>query len=84
MVACPYCKHEMGEATDSFGLTRKQRMVFEAVLATGPLGIEREDLRLRFFTGLSPTTMRTRVYQINRIIKPLRIKSKDKTYYVAD
>lgn len=84
MATCPYCKAEMSDEVKVFRLTPRQRAVYEAVLEHGPLGIGHEYIMTNFFRDKSPTTARTCIYHINKIIRPMRIRSRGKGYFISE
>jgi hypothetical protein len=82
MAICPYCKSEMRAEIIPVRLSRKRKMVYDAIIESGPEGVAREEINRRFFTGLSPGTIRTCIYQINRDIKPSQIKSRGRVLFI--
>ncbi len=66
----------------SFVLSPKRASIFEAILSTGVNGIAHSELRDRFKINGSPTTLRTTIHQINRVIKPMIIKARNGRYRV--
>lgn len=83
MTTCPYCKAKMPDDPVPYrALTKKQRSVFEAVLAGGPNGIAIDRLMKDFFKGLSQGTLRSCVYNINQVIQPLTIRGRGGNYYL--
>lgn len=84
MPRCPYCKAAMDEPLIPPALTKKQGAVFEAILSAGPDGISQAVLGKKFFKGLSRNTMRSCIHNINRVIRPLRLVSRAKSYILTE
>lgn len=71
---CPYCKQLMDIDHDGvWGLSAKRRKVFEYVAASGPKGVPFQELsdHMKFKNKI---TVRTTIFQINRVIHPARIE----------
>lgn len=81
---CPYCGGEMDERPPEFELTAKQRVVYETILKAGPKGVSVRDLTAKFYIERSPMTLRSCIFNINQVIKPMKIASRDKTYSIQD
>lgn len=67
MLHCPYCGGPL-EKDYNFPLSKKEKALFDAVVATGSHGMVQEDLLKSQFEGQSAITARTRIYAINRKI----------------
>lgn len=79
---CPYCGGEMAELPPEYDLTIKQGIVYHVILAAGPKGVSVDALKAGLFKGLSPISIRSAVFRINQVIKPQRIRARNKTYFI--
>lgn len=85
---CPYCGTKGILPNYQFGLSRKRREVFNAILASGPEGIDAADLIDLFFDDGTEervagyTTLRTTVHAINKKIGQLSIVARGGNYRI--
>ena len=79
---CPYCMSPMENKPMNQRMTHRHFLIFKSVLDAGAAGCRTEDLINDCLPGRAPTTLRTCVYAINRIIKPLRIRGHGGRYYL--
>lgn len=82
MPICPFCQSEVAELLTNKRLSRKQKLVYEAVFASGNDGISHEKILGEIYPGKSPITIRSCIYNINKIISPMKIISRGKCYYL--
>ena len=81
MVNCPYCKFPLSpETIPPLTFSARQRIVYDAVVRSGPLGVKWDEL----LPGRSNITIRTCIYSINKIIFPKRIRSRGGVYYLTE
>jgi hypothetical protein len=83
---CPYCGHVGVPPNYQFGLSRKRRDVFNAIVAAGPEGVDSTDLVDMFFDDGTDeriagyTTLRTTIHAINQKIGNLTIVARGGNY----
>lgn len=82
MATCPYCKSEMADHPPVVRLSIKKTKVYETILGAGPEGISIDSLMSGLFPERSPVTLRSCIYNINQLIKPMKIKGRSGYYYV--
>lgn len=72
---CPYCGAEMEHKIEFEALSPRRKQLLEIIVAAGPNGIEREEAKRIFFPNgdRTDTTLRTTIFNINRVINPRRI-----------
>lgn len=84
--ACPYCGSGGVLPNYQFALSKKRRDVFNAIVASGPEGIDASYLIDMFFDDGTEervagyTTLRTTIHQINHKIGALKIVARGGNY----
>lgn len=76
MPTCPYCHSEVTELQLPMTpkMTKKQTAVYEFMVHGGAEGVDREGIMGLYFKGRTPTTLRTCIARINKVISPKRIR----------
>ena len=83
MAICPYCKQERVNSELLFPFSDRQRKIFELISESGPLGTSKPFIMDTLMECRSRITLRTIVYKINKIIVPMKIRSKGNNYYLS-
>lgn len=58
-------------------LSRKRKLIFEAIVSAGEAGISEEELDRILFSGNRKSTVRSAIHYINKAIYPLRIEGRN-------
>lgn len=82
MNTCPFCKGPIEAPPPEFQLTKRQREVYEYIVAAGPNGADVDHVMADLYSSHSGTTLRTAVHYINRVMAPLKIVRKNHRYSV--
>jgi hypothetical protein len=82
MHLCPFCQSPVQSPPKELELTKKQRSVYEYIIAAGPEGVAVDRVMLDLYPDKSGTTLRTAVHYINKAMKPLRIVRRNHRYTV--
>lgn len=82
MATCPYCKAEMDDPPIIQKLTFKQYVVYQHILSAGQTGCPISMLMSSFFVDRSNNTLRSCINNINRAIRPMKIRAHGGSYYL--
>lgn len=82
MHICPFCQSPVQSPPQEYGLTVKQKIVYDYIVAAGPEGVAVDRVMLDLYPDKSNTSLRTAVHYINKAMKPLRIVRKNHRYSV--
>lgn len=71
---CPYCGARMKDNGYVFEFGGKRREIFLRILRAGQRGVPSKTI-LHELNIRSPTTLRTHIHYINKMIAPMRVRS---------
>jgi hypothetical protein len=74
---CPYCGGDMDRSPKHFMLSKKQEVIFEAVVESKGEGVPCKKIMSILYPGKSEITLRTTINALNKKIKPMKLKIKN-------
>ena len=81
---CPYCLAPMTTEPTPLRdrLTNRQWIIYKAILQAGPDGYPVTALLEKLPEGRKPGTLRTCIFGINKLIKPLKLDGRGGRYFL--
>lgn len=71
---CPYCGGPIETKLENLPMSFKRRQIYKFILKSGQDGVSRKKVVAKFMPlAKSPTTLRTTIHYINKVIHPLVI-----------